>query len=68
LELERKTTGEPIDVELTHERFAEQALAVGDEVVLKPRQIKVFMMDEQPATKDTLAPKAVTGKTFQSGT
>lgn len=51
LELERKTTGEPIDVELTHERFAEQALVVGDEVVVKPRQIKVFMMDTDSPTK-----------------
>lgn len=47
LELEQASTRESIDVELTQEKFSEQALAVGDEVLLRPRQVKVFMVDAQ---------------------
>lgn len=59
LELKRKSTGEPIEVELTHERFAEQALAVGDEVVLRPRQIKVFMTEKELAATDSPNPETI---------
>lgn len=47
LELEQTSTQESIEVELTQEKFSEQALAVGDEVLLRPRQVKVFMVEAE---------------------
>lgn len=47
LELEQTSTRESIEVELTQEKFNEQGLVVGDEVLLRPRQVKVFMVDAE---------------------
>ncbi len=43
LELERRDTGEPIDAELTRERCRQLQLREGNQVFVKPRNMRVFI-------------------------
>lgn len=38
-------TGEPVQVEMSHDRFRDRPYAVGDEVFVTPRQSRVFVED-----------------------
>src|SRR5208283_2567037 len=42
LELLREDTGDPLDVEMSRERFRESALRAGDKVGVTPRNLRVF--------------------------
>jgi sulfate transport system ATP-binding protein len=45
LELARRDTGEPIEAELTRERFRELDLQVGEQVFVKPKEVRIFVDD-----------------------
>jgi sulfate transport system ATP-binding protein len=42
LELERKDTGEPIEAELSRDRYREDAMAVGETVYARPKRFRTF--------------------------
>jgi sulfate transport system ATP-binding protein len=46
LELTRRDNGEPLEAEVTRERFEELGLAPGEDVHLTPRRLQVFLGDE----------------------
>ncbi|MFO1371642.1 MAG: sulfate ABC transporter ATP-binding protein [Candidatus Competibacteraceae bacterium] len=48
LELIQSPSGEIAEVEMTRERYSADPLQVGDQVFAKPRQIRVFLHDDQP--------------------
>jgi sulfate transport system ATP-binding protein len=45
VELERNDNGEPIDAELTRERYRELDLQIGERVYVKPRDMRIFVDD-----------------------
>ena len=45
IELQRSDNGDPIEAELTRERFGELALKTGEQVHVKPRKLQVFTED-----------------------
>ncbi|HWI41339.1 MAG TPA: TOBE-like domain-containing protein, partial [Verrucomicrobiae bacterium] len=45
LELERLDSRELVDAELTRERYRELALATGEKVFIRPRNLRVFAED-----------------------
>jgi len=45
LELKRSDTGEPMEAELTKERYKELALKSGEQVFVRPRHLRVFVED-----------------------
>jgi sulfate transport system ATP-binding protein len=47
LELVQPQSGEMIEVELTRERYMNDAFAVGEQVYVKPRQLRVFLEESQ---------------------
>jgi sulfate transport system ATP-binding protein len=52
LELENASNGEPIEVELPHDRYIAQRVDIGERVLIRARQMKVFALDrESVATK-----------------
>jgi sulfate transport system ATP-binding protein len=46
LELTRRDTGEPLEAEVTRERFEELDLQAGEDVHLTPRRLQVFLDEE----------------------
>ncbi|MBV9848683.1 MAG: sulfate ABC transporter ATP-binding protein [Armatimonadetes bacterium] len=52
LDLERRDNGGTIAAELTRERYADLKLKVGEEVHVKPRNMRVFLDDKEAQTED----------------
>jgi len=48
LELTRRDTGEPVEVELSKERYREMQIEEGEQVFVTPRKLKVFVQGEPP--------------------